>query len=87
MIHDLVYATIMLLFVISLIFITAAVFKKFRPTDIFNKNNLGKSKRLNLEEVLIIDHQSKLILIKRDDVNHLLLINKDSSIVIESDIK
>jgi hypothetical protein len=87
MMHDLIYASIMLLFVVGLIFITAALFKKFQPTNIFNKNNLGKAKCLVLEEILILDHQNKLVLIKRDDVGHLLLINKDNSIVIESDIK
>ena len=87
MIHELVYSFVMLLFVVGLIFITAALFKKFQPTNIFNKNNLGKTRRLFLEETLIIDHHSKLLLIRRDDISHLIMLNKEHSIVVESGIK
>lgn len=83
--NDFIYTLVTLLFVVGLIFITAALFKKFQPS--FNKNNLGKKKRLVLEEVLILDYQTKLFLLKRDDISHLIAINKEHIVIIESCIK
>ena len=43
--------------------------------------------RISVVETRRIDHKSKLILIKRDDVEHLLLVGDGKSTLIESGIK
>ena len=87
MMHDISYILLMFVMVIGLILLTAAMMKKFQPSKLFHKNNLGEPRRLLLEETLILDQQNKIILIKRDDVRHLLMVGRDKSIIIETGIK
>ncbi|MFN7037964.1 MAG: hypothetical protein ACK4OM_00125 [Alphaproteobacteria bacterium] len=50
----------------------------------FLKNNLNK--RVSIEDITYIDSKRKLILIKRDNVEHLILISNDRELVIEEKI-
>lgn len=43
--------------------------------------------RISILEMQYIDHKSKLLLIKRDDVEHLVLIGDGKATIIESGIK
>lgn len=72
-----------LFFVISLIYITMLVLKRWNSFA-FLKNNLNK--RVSIEDITYIDSKRKLILIKRDNVEHLILISNDRELVIEEKI-
>jgi flagellar protein FliO/FliZ len=44
-------------------------------------------RRLQLVEVLMIDTRRRLVLVRRDDVEHLILLGTTSETVVERDIK
>ncbi len=46
----------------------------------------GKSKRLSITEILPVDARHKLLLIRRDDVDHLVLVGPTGARVIEQNI-
>ncbi|NOZ42622.1 MAG: FliO/MopB family protein [Alphaproteobacteria bacterium] len=76
-----------LLFVLALILIIAYGAKKFglmARTTI----NSGRSqdKRLNIVEILPVDARRKLLLIRRDNVEHLVMLGTERDIVIERNI-
>lgn len=43
--------------------------------------------RLEVVDSLLVDGKNRLVLVRRDDVEHLLLVGPDSGLVIESAIK
>jgi flagellar protein FliO/FliZ len=45
------------------------------------------TKRLRVQETLALDPRRRLILIKRDDVEHLLLVGPDGQMLVESGIR
>jgi flagellar protein FliO/FliZ len=45
------------------------------------------SKRLRVQETLALDPRRRLILIKRDDVEHLILVGPDGQLVVEGNIR
>lgn len=47
----------------------------------------GKRKRLKMIEALPVDARRKLVLVQRDDVQHMILIGGNTDIVIETGIK
>ncbi|MCW8915294.1 MAG: flagellar biosynthetic protein FliO [Magnetovibrio sp.] len=47
----------------------------------------GQDRRLSLVEVLPIDAKRRAILIRRDDVEHLVIVGSDSDTVVETGIK
>jgi flagellar protein FliO/FliZ len=47
----------------------------------------GARRRLAIVEVAAIDNKRRLVLLRRDDVEHLVLVGVDSAIVVESGIK
>ncbi len=59
--------------------------QKFFFTKIFPANQ--ETGRLAIIETSYIDHKSKILLIKRDDIEHLLLVADGNVTVIESGIK
>lgn len=75
---------IAIIIVVSLIGIFAILYTKFY-TKFLNKHT--KTRRLSIEEVIFIDNKHKLILIKRDNTEHLLLIGTNKDIVLETNIK
>lgn len=50
------------------------------------RRNANTEPRLSLEDVLPIDQRRKLILVRRDEVAHLILIGTNTELVIESGI-
>lgn len=58
---------------------------KFFGAKLFTLNQ--EEGRLTIIETQYIDHKSKLILVKRDDVEHLLLISDGKATIIEAGIK
>lgn len=78
-------AILSLTFVLGLIGLVSFLAKKFlleRQMSIGNK-----LKRLSIEEVRPIDAKRRLVIIKRDNVEHLVLLGQGSDLLIESDIK
>lgn len=74
-----------LLFVIGLIGITHLVLKKLQGKTL----SLGtkEHKRLAVAELITLDTKRRLVLVKRDDVEHLLLLGPHSDLVVEPHIK
>jgi flagellar protein FliO/FliZ len=44
------------------------------------------NKRLAVDEVLVLDARRRLVLVRRDDRQHLLLLGSDGDLVVEQDI-
>ena len=88
MIDQLVYWTISLLFVIALILGLALLVKRYAlpnsPNNPLFKRN--SKRRLEMIEQLPLDHKSRLVLIRRDDKEHLLMLGQTSDLVIETNI-
>ena len=47
---------------------------------------LNSKRRLKVVEFLPVDHRRKLVLVRRDDKEHLLLLSSQSEIVVETNI-
>jgi len=74
-----------LLFVLSLIFIASILLRKYGSGRVF-VDNPDKKKRLSVKDTLIIDSKRKLVLISRDDVEHLILLSHENETIIEGNI-
>lgn len=71
--------------VIALMLLAAAAFRHFSG-GAFQMQAPGRKKRLSVAETRLIDHRSKLVLVRRDAVEHLILITPGGTTIIESDI-
>jgi hypothetical protein len=58
---------------------------KFFGAKLFTLNQ--ETGRLSIIETQYIDHKTKLVLVKRDDVEHLLLVSDGKATIIEAGIK
>ncbi len=47
----------------------------------------GEKKRLKIVDALVVGPKHKLVLVQRDNTEHLLLIGPERDIIVESDIK
>ncbi|MCP4395189.1 MAG: FliO/MopB family protein [Alphaproteobacteria bacterium] len=78
-----VQAILSLGFVIGLILITAKLLKAhLDPTT----NAGGKKRRLSISESINIDGRNRLLLVRRDDVEHLLIVGGATNLLIEQNI-
>ena len=73
-----------LLFVLGLIGLLAAVVRRFGLGMPQTPVRRGKDKRLSLVEVLPIDAKRRLMLFKRDDVEHLVIIGQTTETLVET---
>ena len=77
-----------LLFVLGLILLMAYLARRFGlMARVTINSSETKDKRLNIVEILPIDAKRRLLLIRRDDVEHLLMTGSESDLVIEQNIK
>ncbi|MCF8474270.1 MAG: flagellar biosynthetic protein FliO [Emcibacter sp.] len=77
-----------LLFVLALILLFAYGAKRFGLMARVTVNSTKtRHKRLDIVEILTVDARRKLILIRRDDVEHLILSGAENDVVIEQNIK
>lgn len=88
MMESLVWWAISLLFVVALILGLALLVKRFAMpgagrAPIFRK---AAERRLEVIESLPVDHKSRLMLIRRDDINHLILLGPEGDLVVETGI-
>jgi flagellar protein FliO/FliZ len=80
-------------FVLGLLGLFALGLKRFGQKSLLQTfqqkfgQNLGQTGRLCIIETRYIDAKSKLVLVKRDNSEHLLLIGDGKAIVIEAGIK
>lgn len=75
-----------LILILSIMGIISFLVRKF----LLGQTAIGKKigeRRLSIEEVMPLDIKRKLVLIKRDDVEHLILLAPNSELLIESNIK
>ncbi|GEO80302.1 flagellar biosynthetic protein FliO [Pararhodospirillum oryzae] len=72
---------LVLIFVLGLIFLLAFLVRRFGP-GLTGRWRPGR--RLSVVEVMAVDPKRRLVLIRRDDTEHLLLIGGTTDVVIET---
>ena len=74
--------------VLGLIALTSALLRKYgaNATRVSCKSSKG-AKRLQVVESLVVDGRRKLVLLRRDDKEHLVMLSLDKETIIESDIE
>jgi flagellar protein FliO/FliZ len=73
-----------LIFVLGIILFLAWLVKKF---DIYNNQNNNDSKnRISILQSIRIDPKRRIMLIKRDGIEHLIMVGGQTDIVIEKNI-
>jgi flagellar protein FliO/FliZ len=73
-----------LLFVLTLIGLLAVVARRFGLG--YGTRGVNRSRRLRISEVLPLDSRRKLVLLRRDEVEHLIILGTTSETVIEANI-
>jgi flagellar protein FliO/FliZ len=76
---------LVLVLVIGLILGLAWAVRRFGLTGAL-QGSLGRKRRLNVVESATLDGRNRIVLVRRDDVEHLLLIGPNTSQVIERGI-
>jgi len=74
-------------FVIALMLLLGAAARRFSAQGGNYMARVKKTRRLNIVEQRIIDSKHRLVLVQRDDVEHLLLIGAEHDFLVESSIK
>lgn len=75
-----------LILVVGLIFLTGALLKRFGGTGIVMPRR-GQPRRLRVVETVAVDPKRRLVLVRRDDHEHLLLVGGGSDLVVESGLE
>lgn len=75
-----------LVFVLGLIMLAAHLLRKYGDGKMMARTPKGASKRLGVVEVAMIDGRRRLVLVRRDEVEHLILLAADRETVIETGI-
>ena len=73
-----------LVFVLGLIGLLAWLGRRFGMTP--NSNRVGSGRRLQIVETAAVDGKRRLVLVRRDDTEHLLMLAVAGDIVVESGI-
>lgn len=75
-----------LAFVIGLIALLAFLAKRY-GMGYRNVQGAGKHRRLSISEIMPLDAKRRLVLVKRDNTEHLLVIGGPHDLVVERDVK
>ncbi len=75
-----------LVFVVGLIGLLAVLIRRFGNGAQFLTTRKGRDRRLGIVETLPIDTRRRLVLLRRDDKEHLVLFGAADELLIESDI-
>ncbi len=78
---DMIRAGATLVFVIGLIALVAWLMRRFGPAM-----RMGRTGRLGVIETIALDSRRRLVLIRRDKVEHLVLLGAAGDLIIESGI-
>ena len=74
-----------LVFVLGIIGVFALIARRFVP-GARNINRRGVKRRLSIVEVVPVDTKRRLVLLKRDDTEHLVLLGPNGDMVVERNI-
>src|ERR1700759_3804273 len=77
---------LVLLFVIALIGAAAWFARRFTGGRLGSNANRGRMPRLAVIDAAAVDNRRRLVLVRRDNVEHLLMIGGASDIVVEHNI-
>ncbi len=78
---NLIQAVGALIFVLALIALVAWLMRRYGPAM-----RLGRPGRLGVVESIALDNRHRLLLVRRDNVEHLLLLGTAGDLVVESGI-
>jgi flagellar protein FliO/FliZ len=81
-----VFAITVLVFVVALIALAGLLLRRFAPGGMMRWRP-GLTRRLGVVEVAALDPKRRLVLVRRDEVEHLLLLGGGTDLVIESGIR
>lgn len=74
-----------LVFVLALIAVTGWVVRRWGPAAAGIAAR-GRPRRLSIVEMLPIDAKRRLVLVRRDDVEHVILLGGDTDLVVEAGV-
>ena len=80
------FAFVVLVFVVALIALTGVVLRRFAPGAMVRWRP-GQERRLGVVEVAALDPKRRLMLVRRDNVEHLLLLGAGNEVVVEANIQ
>ena len=83
---DFLRAIVALIFVLGLIWLLGAAIRKYGWRLGLPTPKQSSQRRLHLIEVLPLDVKTKLVIIRRDQTEHLVLVGPETAQVIESNI-
>jgi len=75
-----------LVLVLGLIFVAAALLRRFGPMSPMTRMGRAGRRRLQIVEAAMVDPRRRLMLVRRDDREHLLLIGGTHDLVVETGI-
>ena len=85
---ELLRMIVALVFVLSLIFGILVVIKKYGKNWGWNFNNFtGSTRRLEIKESLPVGPKQRVLIIRRDDIEHVIAIDSDRISILERDIQ
>lgn len=84
--HTVFKVVFFLIVVLCLIALGAWVFRRFGGGQLGSSTGRGRQPRLGLIEFLNVDGRRRLVLIRRDNVEHLLIIGGPTDVVVEQNI-
>lgn len=77
---------IALVFVLALIGLLAWLARRYGAGGAAIARGSGKARRLGIVEVTALDAKHRLVLVRRDDVEHLIVLGAGSELLVESGI-
>jgi len=78
---DVIRAGATLVFVLALVGLVAWLMRRFGPAM-----RMGRAGRLGVIETIVLDNRRRLVLIRRDKVEHLVLLGSAGDLIIETGI-
>ncbi len=76
-----------LIFVVALIGVLAVLSRRMGLGFPVGTSKLAKDRRVQVVEVAPLDARRKLVLVRRDDVEHLIVVSPNSELVVERGIR
>lgn len=83
---DILRALFALIFVLGLIWLLGLAVRKHGWKIGLPTPKQSQNKRLSMVELMVLDNKNKLVIVRRDDTEHLILIGTDQSHVVETNI-
>ncbi len=84
---DILKVCLALIFVLGLLFLISFLIRKYgHLMGLPTAPNMGRNRRLQLVEILSIDPRNKLVLVRQDNKEHLLLVGQSAVEVVEKNL-